>query len=45
MSLRHYDVVVEGLAAKAGAKFAFDSFRRFLDMYGDVVRRCRLTSG
>lgn len=31
------DEVVEGLAAKAGGKFAFDSFRRFLDMYGDVV--------
>ena len=26
-----------GLAAKAGEKFAFDSYRRFLDMYGDVV--------
>ena len=22
---------------KAGEKFAFDSYRRFLDMYGDVV--------
>jgi pyruvate,orthophosphate dikinase len=31
------DTVVEGLAAKAGEKFAFDSYRRFLDMYGDVV--------
>ena len=31
------DVVVEGLAEKAGEKFAFDSYRRFLDMYGDVV--------
>ena len=31
------DVVVEGLAVKAGATFAFDSYRRFLDMYGDVV--------
>lgn len=31
------DAVVEGLAAKAGEKFAFDSYRRFLDMYGDVV--------
>ena len=31
------DEVVEGLARKAGEKFAFDSYRRFLDMYGDVV--------
>jgi pyruvate,orthophosphate dikinase len=31
------DEVVEGLAKKAGEKFAFDSYRRFLDMYGDVV--------
>jgi len=31
------DNVVEGLAVKAGEKFAFDSYRRFLDMYGDVV--------
>jgi pyruvate,orthophosphate dikinase len=31
------DVVVEGLCDKAGEKFAFDSYRRFLDMYGDVV--------
>jgi pyruvate,orthophosphate dikinase len=31
------DTVVEGLAKKAGEKFAFDSYRRFLDMYGDVV--------
>ena len=31
------DTVVEGLAEKAGEKFAFDSYRRFLDMYGDVV--------
>ena len=29
--------MVEGLARKAGEKFAFDSYRRFLDMYGDVV--------
>ena len=28
---------LEGLAEKAGEKFAFDSYRRFLDMYGDVV--------
>ena len=31
------DEVAEGLAAKAGEKFAYDSYRRFLDMYGDVV--------
>ena len=31
------DTVVEGLAEKAGEQFAFDSYRRFLDMYGDVV--------
>jgi hypothetical protein len=29
--------VVEGLAGKAGEQFAFDSYRRFLDMYGNVV--------
>lgn len=31
------DTVVEGLAAKAGERFAFDAYRRFLDMFGDVV--------
>eukprot|EP00951_Prasinocladus_malaysianus_P009361 scaffold68194_cov32-Prasinocladus_malaysianus.AAC.1 len=31
------DEVVEGLAAKAGARFAYDSYRRFLDMFGNVV--------
>ena len=32
------DIVVEGLAAKTGnAKFAWDSYRRFVQMYGDVV--------
>ncbi len=32
------DVTVEGLARKSGnARFAFDSYRRFLQMYGDVV--------
>eukprot|EP00239_Pterosperma_sp_CCMP1384_P001846 CAMPEP_0197848776 /NCGR_PEP_ID=MMETSP1438-20131217/10012_1 /TAXON_ID=1461541 /ORGANISM="Pterosperma sp., Strain CCMP1384" /LENGTH=962 /DNA_ID=CAMNT_0043461187 /DNA_START=55 /DNA_END=2943 /DNA_ORIENTATION=+ len=31
------DEVVEGLAAKSGARFAYDSYRRFLDMFGDVV--------
>lgn len=29
--------VVEGLAAKASPRFAYDSYRRLLDMYGDVV--------
>ena len=32
------DEAVEGLAAKAGnARFAWDSYRRFVQMYGDVV--------
>ncbi|KAL2534559.1 Pyruvate [Abeliophyllum distichum] len=31
------DEVVGGLAAKSGERFAYDSFRRFLDMFGDVV--------
>ena len=32
------DIVVEGLAAKTGnPKFAWDSYRRFVQMYGDVV--------
>lgn len=31
------DEVVAGLAAKSGERFAYDSFRRFLDMFGDVV--------
>ncbi|XP_057771887.1 pyruvate, phosphate dikinase 2 isoform X1 [Salvia miltiorrhiza] len=31
------DEVVSGLAAKSGERFAYDSFRRFLDMFGDVV--------
>lgn len=32
------DKTVEGLAAKSGnAKFAYDSYRRFIQMYGDVV--------
>lgn len=29
--------IVEGLAKKGGARFAYDSFRRFIMMYGDVV--------
>jgi pyruvate, orthophosphate dikinase len=32
------DVTVQGLAAKSGdARFAYDSYRRFIQMYGDVV--------
>ena len=32
------DVTVEGLAAKTGnARFAYDSYRRFIQMYADVV--------
>ncbi|PKU85813.1 Pyruvate, phosphate dikinase, chloroplastic [Dendrobium catenatum] len=31
------DEVVVGLASKSGERFAYDSYRRFLDMFGDVV--------
>ncbi|XP_021290362.1 pyruvate, phosphate dikinase, chloroplastic-like isoform X1 [Herrania umbratica] len=31
------DNLVAGLAAKSGERFAYDSYRRFLDMFGDVV--------
>ena len=32
------DTVVEGLARKSGnERFAYDAFRRFIDMFGDVV--------
>ncbi|XP_028065484.1 LOW QUALITY PROTEIN: pyruvate, phosphate dikinase, chloroplastic-like [Camellia sinensis] len=31
------DEVVAGLAATSGERFAYDSYRRFLDMFGDVV--------
>ncbi len=31
------DASVAGLAARAGERFAFDSYRRFVQMYGDVV--------
>jgi pyruvate,orthophosphate dikinase len=32
------DTVVEGLAKKTGnTRFAFDAYRRFIDMFGDVV--------
>ena len=39
------DTVVEGLAAKTGnPKFAWDSYRRFVQMYGDVVLGMKPTS-
>ena len=31
------DATVEGLAAAAGERFAFDSYRRFVQMYSNVV--------
>src|SRR5690606_7761378 len=32
------DTVVEGLAARTGnVRFAYDAYRRFIDMFGDVV--------
>lgn len=31
------DEVAAGLAEKCGGRFAYDSYRRFLDMFGDVV--------
>lgn len=31
------DEVVAGLASKSGDRFAYDSYRRFLDMFGNVV--------
>ncbi|XP_064951252.1 pyruvate, phosphate dikinase, chloroplastic-like [Musa acuminata AAA Group] len=31
------DEVVAGLAIKSGDRFAYDSYRRFLDMFGNVV--------
>lgn len=31
------DDVAAGLAAKSGERFAYDSYRRFLDMFGNVV--------
>ncbi|CAL9163459.1 unnamed protein product [Musa hybrid cultivar] len=31
------DEVVAGLAVKSGERFAYDSYRRFLDMFGNVV--------
>jgi len=38
LNLGMNDEAVEGLAAKSGnARFAWDSYRRFVQMYGDVV--------
>ena len=35
------DQVVEGVIAKTGnPRFAYDSYRRFIDMFGDVVMGC-----
>ncbi len=35
------DEVIEGIIAKTGnARFAFDIYRRFIDMFGDVVMGC-----
>jgi len=35
------DEVVEGIIRKSGnARFAYDSYRRFIDMFGDVVMGC-----
>lgn len=34
------DEVVAGLALKSGERFAYDSYRRFLDMFGNVVCLC-----
>lgn len=31
------DEVVNALAKKSGERFAYDSYRRFIDMFGDVV--------
>jgi pyruvate,orthophosphate dikinase len=31
------DKVVTGLAARSGGRFAYDSYRRFIDMFGGVV--------
>lgn len=40
------DEVVEGLAAKTGnPKFAWDSYRRFLQMYGSVVMEVEAEAG
>ncbi|KAF7151070.1 hypothetical protein RHSIM_Rhsim02G0016700 [Rhododendron simsii] len=38
------DDVVAGLAVKSGERFAYDSYRRLLDMFGDVVMGIRHSS-
>ncbi|KAI8566148.1 hypothetical protein RHMOL_Rhmol02G0017200 [Rhododendron molle] len=38
------DDVVAALAVKSGERFAYDSYRRFLDMFGDVVMAIRHSS-
>ena len=35
------EVTVQGLAAKAGDRFAYDSYRRFIQMYSNVVLNLR----
>jgi pyruvate,orthophosphate dikinase len=31
------DEVVQGLGGRSGERFAYDSYRRFIDMFGGVV--------
>ena len=31
------DEAVQGLAGRSGERFAYDSYRRFIDMFGGVV--------
>ncbi len=41
LNLGFSDAVVEGIIAKTGnGRFAYDSYRRFIDMFGDVVMGC-----
>ncbi len=37
LNLGMNDEAVKGLSAKSGERFAYDSYRRFLQMFGDVV--------
>jgi pyruvate, orthophosphate dikinase len=38
------DTVVAGLAEKTGnPRFAYDSYRRFLDMFGALLPRCTIS--
>lgn len=39
------DEVVRGLAARSGERFAYDSYRRFIDMFGGVVSVVASESG